>query len=450
MDHPTFEELGSIQALKENYVVEAKKAQGRNGHGAVPGSMWETYSAFANTKGGWILLGVEESAQGLRPIGVGKPEQLRKQIWDLLENRQKVSVNLLGEQDLRIVEALVNTLIHADYYHDLSIRVLKSPSRFVFRNPGRLRVTKGQALRGGISDCRNPNLQKMFQMIGAAEKAGSGVPKIIRAWNRQHWRQPNLEDDVEREFTELTLTTSSLLDDDAIEALRQHFEHRFDQLERNAKIILVTTFQEKTTTHERLMKVLGDIHSRDLTLELDRLVNRGFLKRLGSGRGSYYELTGEYRSSRQDAEPTLFDRAPDFQASDNSSHDSAGSFHDSESSFQDSAGSFHDSENNFHDSDEEPGSETERTSDWDELRKIAEPVAEMGRVPSERMEETLLRLCSDDYRTKQELAELVQRKPEYLQQGYLTPMVKAGKLQPRHPERMTHWHQAYIACSQSE
>ena len=82
--------------------------------------------------------------------------------------------------------------------------------------------------------------------------------------------------------------------------------------------------------------------------------------------------------------------------------------------------------------------------EWSKLQDIARPVAEMGRVSRKRMVDTILQLCLDGFRTKKELAELVQRKPDYLQEGYLTPLVKSGKLQPRHPERMTHQNQAYL------
>ena len=38
-------------------------------------------------------------------------------------------------------------------------------------------VSRQQYFEGGRSICRNPILQKMFMMLGRAEKAGSGVDK---------------------------------------------------------------------------------------------------------------------------------------------------------------------------------------------------------------------------------------------------------------------------------
>ena len=62
-------DLNNIMRYHENNRIEAKKAAG-----GFPHSLWETYSAFANTVGGLILLGVEESRdKQLRVTGVPDP-----------------------------------------------------------------------------------------------------------------------------------------------------------------------------------------------------------------------------------------------------------------------------------------------------------------------------------------------------------------------------------------
>lgn len=50
-------------------------------------------------------------------------------------------------------EALVNTLIHADYTGQVSVLVVKRPDMFGFRNPGTMRMPVEAAVRGGVSDC---------------------------------------------------------------------------------------------------------------------------------------------------------------------------------------------------------------------------------------------------------------------------------------------------------
>ena len=86
-----------LSTEKENAHIEAKAAAG-----GVPQSMWETYSAFANTNGGVILLGVKEDAHNKKLIlvGVENPEKMIAEIWNVLHNPQKISENILLNENI--------------------------------------------------------------------------------------------------------------------------------------------------------------------------------------------------------------------------------------------------------------------------------------------------------------------------------------------------------------
>ena len=92
-----FETIGKY---RENNRIEAKKAVG-----GLPTSLWETYSSFANTLGGIILLGVEElKDKSLHPVDLPDPDKLVKEFWNLVNNPNKVSINILTSKDVYIHE----------------------------------------------------------------------------------------------------------------------------------------------------------------------------------------------------------------------------------------------------------------------------------------------------------------------------------------------------------
>ena len=91
-------DLNNLEKYRENNRIEAKKALG-----GLPHSIWETYSAFANTLGGIILLGVEEYRdKTLHTVDLPDPEKLVKEFWDLVNNPNKASVNVLSSKDVVI------------------------------------------------------------------------------------------------------------------------------------------------------------------------------------------------------------------------------------------------------------------------------------------------------------------------------------------------------------
>ena len=79
--------LEDLSAYSENNRLEAKEAKG-----GLPKSIWETYSAFANTAGGVILLGVKELADhSLNATGVKDPRKLLDDFWNAANDPTRVS-----------------------------------------------------------------------------------------------------------------------------------------------------------------------------------------------------------------------------------------------------------------------------------------------------------------------------------------------------------------------
>lgn len=90
--------LDNISQYRENNRIEAKKAAG-----GLPHSLWETYSAFANTFGGIILLGVEELPDHtLRVSGITDAHGMVEEFWQIAQNRKYISENILSRENIRI------------------------------------------------------------------------------------------------------------------------------------------------------------------------------------------------------------------------------------------------------------------------------------------------------------------------------------------------------------
>lgn len=598
-----------IQSLQEDYDIEFKQASGKDGLGKVPKSFWETYSAMANTSGGYVFFGVKEKNGAISDItGVEQPDVIKKELWDTLNNPQKVSANIideknvdinriankqiiriyipqatrkhrpifingnpfkgtyrrnftgdyhcseetvkqmLGEQasdtrdavlmqnyniqdieietlkayrqnfvnrqpthpfndydnieflrniggwtrdrqtgqegltlgglvmfgklrsvldaipnyivdyqerpraltenrwvdrlttdfswsgnlydfyrkvinklylDLKIPfqlkgderiddtpihealrEALVNTIIHADYSGKCSILVVKRPDLFGFRNPGLLRVPKQEAIKGGVSDCRNRNLQKMFQLIGRGDQAGSGFPKIYRGWSSQHWRSPDLEERIDSNQTVLVLSMTNLLPEDVVTQIKQELGNEFDALNKMERIALVTARTEKCVTHSRL-KELTKEHPADLTIALHGLVEKKLLTSEGSGKATFYYLPGEHPISDK--------------LGISSGHKAASSEHSAR-------GSVH-----------------------KEMEKIASLIAGKRRVSPEKMTGIIVNLCKVKELTNKELAGLLNRSEDTIRTHYLTPMCERGLIIRKYPNIINHPDQKYSA-----
>lgn len=341
-------------------------------------------------------------------------------------------------------EALVNTLIHADFSGRVSILVVKRPDLFGFRNPGCMRIAFEDALAGGHSDCRNRVLQRLFRMAGYAEQAGYGIPTIYSGWRKQLWRSPIFRE--RRQYPEqtfLTMSMLSLLSEETVAALEMRFGLRYRKLSETQQMALATVAVEGTVSHARLKTMVQD-HPRDITAALSALCREGLLESAGVARGTYYFFPGE----PPDGEGTLlFD--PEAQPTASSEHLEASSEHLAGSSEHlgklEGESSVHLGVSSVH---LEGGSSEHLAGDsehWTQLLEIARTVRESGKAPRPRVEAVLIEVCRSGYLSLRELQAILGRDANSLRAHYLNRMVKDGRIRLKFPEAPNHPNQAYTA-----
>lgn len=332
-------------------------------------------------------------------------------------------------------EALVNTLIHADYSGRVSVLVVKRPDMYGFRNPGRMRIAPEIAIHGGNSDCRNRRLQTMFQLVGYGDHAGSGLPKIYTNWAGQHWRVPVLHELPEPEQTLMELRMSSLVPEDAVRELSGRLATRFTRLPETARLALITAHVEGMVSHDRLKQICAD-HPADLTKMLGNLVRDGLLLSDGSGRGTVYflpwqrrpattfDLAGEEAGAGAGAKPPeLGTQPPELGGKP---PELAGSAAASSVSYLDWAAI--------------------PEALQQELMALALPVSGAGRVPPAVLQDVLLALCAGRYLGLRVLAQVLHRDPDDLRKRTLSQMVKDGQLKTAYPAAKDP-RQAYTAAA---
>ena len=79
-------------------------------------------------------------------------------------------------------EALVNFLMHADYFSTMKPRIRIFMDRIEFLNPGALPKPLKMIIQEDISMPRNPVIAKVFRVAKLAENAGYGFDKMIDGW----------------------------------------------------------------------------------------------------------------------------------------------------------------------------------------------------------------------------------------------------------------------------
>ena len=177
-------------------------------------------------------------------------------------------------------EALVNCLIHADYSDRASVRVVKEPAGFSFRNPGAMRISSEQALHGGVSDCRNRTLHQMFLLINLGERAGSGLPKIRSGWEAAGHAlllydsyEPFDQTVLEMRWSLAVITETS------------------EETSEETSLQIMALLRHTPTLSARVMSDRLSLSQRAVEMQLAKLKKTRKIRRVGPNKGGRWEVT---------------------------------------------------------------------------------------------------------------------------------------------------------------
>ena len=199
-------------------------------------------------------------------------------------------------------EALVNLIIHTDYFSKASPRIRVFSNRFEFFNPGSLPKKIEYILKEDFSLPRNPIIAKIFRFVKLAENIGSGFHKMINGWDQSYGLKPIIEGDFDYYKITFPGTTAhktvekkqNLSREELLALLVEKVGSKLVEkvgsklVENQLKIILLISEDEKITKN-RMSEILN-ISNTAIDKNILKLKNLGIIKRVGPDKGGHWEV----------------------------------------------------------------------------------------------------------------------------------------------------------------
>ena len=178
-------------------------------------------------------------------------------------------------------EAIVNAIAHRDYHSNASVEVRLFADRLEVWNPGTLpgNLTPESLRMDHPSVPNNPLLAESLYLARYIEKAGSGTQAMIELCREAGLPEPSFE--LRQGSFVLTLWRDWLTEEVKIPV---------DLNERQLAAVAHVKTEGRITSAE--YQQLTGSTARTATRDLDDLVQRGILLRVGVKRGTYYILSG--------------------------------------------------------------------------------------------------------------------------------------------------------------
>ncbi|GHU67819.1 hypothetical protein FACS189413_03340 [Bacteroidia bacterium] len=175
----------------------------------------------------------------------------------------------IGHEDTKEIdalrEALVNLLIHTDYFSPMKPRIRVFTNRIEFENPGKLPRTVEELMKTDETLPRNPVLAKFFRLAKLCESAGYGFDKMLQ-WKKQTGNEVLFETTIDKtKFTFMLDTTKTIGEESGTENNQKTVEKILETVEKTVEKIVETdkktTRRQPEDNQKTVEKILAAIHN---------------------------------------------------------------------------------------------------------------------------------------------------------------------------------------------
>lgn len=160
-------------------------------------------------------------------------------------------------------EAVANAIAHAHYGSAAAVKVILRANDLEITNTGDFLIDRQVAIAGGFSETRNPTLMRMLGLIGATDRAGSGLQMIWEVWHDMFDVEPALDEFHAPSYVKLSLPLDQERKDGSLRRGSSHDGALVALLSSHPEGVTVADVQGELGLSERVaqkaLKVLFDL-----------------------------------------------------------------------------------------------------------------------------------------------------------------------------------------------
>jgi predicted HTH transcriptional regulator len=275
MQKENFKKQELMQVLQEGegQFVEFKEK--------VDNSLTKEIVAFANASGGRIFIGVDDSG---KVKGASIYIKERVPVRFEIKAARRVEHPQFHEDAYR--EAIVNAVVHRDYFENGEVAVEKFENMIVVNNPGGLVASFPIYEFGKLSWPRNRLLADLLSKTIFMEKVGTGIKRMERFCN-EIGNTIDIKPLSTHFFVEME-SPKKLLPDNGLKNSKKDGI----KLNKSQERIINLVMEDKNITHESLAEKVG-ISIRNVEKRIADLKQKRILIRIGSRKSGCWEIDRE-------------------------------------------------------------------------------------------------------------------------------------------------------------